>query len=415
MINWAMNMYIRNLKSINIPVLLGASIMLSMSMGMRQSLGVFMPELTKDIGISVSEFTMAIAIQNLSWGFLQPLVGAWAGQFGFKKLMLFGSLIYTFGLIMLATAHHLVWVTMGAGLMIGLSLACTGSAMALAVSTRGAPLEIRSTILGLVSSIGSLGAMIAAPIGQSLSQEYGWRFGVYGFIALSLIMLPCAWIAGKVDDFKINTSVGFDAMKPTVVVKSALMHPPFLIMTVAYFVCGMQLVFLTTHLPTYLSICGMDPMLSAKALGMIGGFNALGSLFFGWAGGKYNKMLLLGGIYILRSLGLAAFFYISPTPTNTLVFAAFMGFLWLGVAPLVTGAIIETFGLKWQAMLSGLAFMSHQLGSFIGALGGGLIFDHWGSYNLAIEIGVTVGLLAGVSQCISALTWPQTPAKFASA
>ncbi len=410
-----MFMYIKNLKSINLPVLLGASIMLSMSMGMRQSLGVFMPDLTKDIGITVSEFTMAIAIQNLSWGFLQPLVGAWAGQFGFRKLMLLGAVIYSLGLMMLATAHHITMVTLGAGFMIGFSLACTGSAMALAVSTKGAPLEIRSTILGLVSSIGSLGAMIAAPIGQSLSQEFGWRFGVYGFIALSLVMLPCAWMAGRVDDIKLKPQAGFDTMKPTVVIKSALMHPPFLVMTIAYFVCGMQLVFLTTHLPTYLAICGMDPMLSAKALGMIGGFNALGSLFFGWAGGRYNKMLLLGGIYILRSLGLAAFFYVSPTPTNTLFFAAFMGFLWLGVAPLVTGAIIETFGLKWQAMLSGLAFMSHQLGSFLGALGGGLIFDHWGSYNFAIEIGVTVGLVAGVSQCISALTWPKTPAKFATA
>jgi predicted MFS family arabinose efflux permease len=164
----------------------------------------------------------------------------------------------------------------------------------------------------------------------------------------------------------------------------------------------MQLVFLTTHLPSYLAICGMDPMLSAQALGMIGGFNVLGSLFFGWAGGHWNKLVLLGGIYIARSLALAAYFVVPPTPTSTLVFAALMGFTWLGVVPLVTGWITDTFGLRWQAMLGGVAFVSHQLGSFAGALGGGLIFDMAGNYNTAWQAGVALGLAAGIVQAGSA-------------
>jgi predicted MFS family arabinose efflux permease len=186
-------------------------------------------------------------------------------------------------------------------------------------------------------------------------------------------------------------------------------------MTCAYFVCGMQLIFITTHLPSYLAICGMDPMLSAQTLGVIGGFNVLGSLFFGWAGGRWNKLALLGAIYITRSLVLAWYFMLPPSPSTTLLFGALMGFLWLGVGPLVAGAVAEMFGLQWQAMIQGLAFMSHQLGSFLGAYGGGLIYDALGSYTLAWRIGVALGLAAGFIQMAFALLRPTRPPLVAAA
>jgi MFS family permease len=180
-------------------------------------------------------------------------------------------------------------------------------------------------------------------------------------------------------------------------------------MSGAYFVCGMQLLFITTHLPSYLAICGMDPMLSAEALSVIAVFNVAGSLFFGWAGGRWPKLVLLGGIYATRSLVLGWYFLAPPTPASTLVFAALMGFLWLGVGPLVAGAVIEMFGLRWQAMIQGLAFMSHQFGSFVGAYGGGLLYDTLGSYTLAWRIGVAVGLAAGIVQVAFALLRPTEP------
>ena len=188
--------------------------------------------------------------------------------------------------------------------------------------------------------------------------------------------------------------------------RQAVRSKPFVVMSAAHFVCGLQLVFITTHLPTYLSICGMDPMLGAQALGMIGGFNVLGSLFFGWAGGRFNKMLLLGLIYTLRSLVLAGYFITAPTPASTLVFAGMMGFLWLGVVPLVAGSVAELFGLRWQAMIQGLAFFSHQIGSFLGALGGGLLYDALGSDELAWRLGVAMGLAAGAMQIAVALRRP---------
>lgn len=387
-----------------LPILVGASVLLSLSMGVRQSLGIFMPPLTRDVGISVADFTLAIAVQNLAWGFLQPFAGAWAARVGYRPLMLGGALFYIAGLVLLALAQGFVSVTIGAGVLIGAALSCTGSALTMAVATRSVPAALRSSMLGIVSAAGSLGALLSAPIGQSLAQSFGWRAGVLGFIALALFMLPAAWYAGRADAIPLPPRVPGQAEQTArEALGVALRHLPFVVLTVAYFVCGMQLVFLTTHLPSYLEICGMDPMLAAQSLGVIGGFNMLGSLFFGWAGGRWNKLALLGSIYILRSLALAWYFVAAPTPTGTLVFAAIMGFLWLGVAPLVAGWIADTFGLRWQAMLGGVAFVSHQFGSFVGAFGGGLIYDALGSYDMAWKAGVALGLSAGIVQALFAL------------
>jgi predicted MFS family arabinose efflux permease len=297
----------------------------------------------------------------------------------------------------------MVAVTLGAGVAIGAALACCGSALAMAVSARAVPPAQRSLVLGIVSAVGSIGALVAAPIGQALSQAYGWRAGAIGFFALALVMLPAAWVAGRADAIEVPPETGLDRQGAGAALRQAAGNLPFVVLTIAFSVCGLQLVFLTTHLPAYLAICGMDPMLSAQALGMIGGFNVLGSLFFGWAGGRANKLALLGGIYVARSLMLAWYFMSPPTPLNTLVFAAVMGFLWLGVAPLVTGWIVETFGLRWQAMLGGVAFVGHQVGSFFGAFGGGLIFDAFGSYTAAWQGGVAFGLAAGIVQAAVAL------------
>ena len=394
-----------------LPILIGTSIMLTLSMGLRQSLGIFMQPLTHDIGISVSDFTFAIAVQNLAWGFLQPLAGALTVRFGFRMIMVAGAAAYIAGLVLMATAHGLLSVMIGGGLLIGVSLACTAAAIAMSVAARAVPEAVRSTVLGLVSGAGSLGALISAPIGQMLNADYGWRVGLAGFVVLAIAMIPAAWFAGRVDGVPLPKSSGSDIGNNSAgaAVRLAFGNASFVVMTCAYFVCGMQLVFLTTHLPSYLAICGMDPMLSAQTLGMIGGFNVLGSIFFGWAGQRWSKLALLGGIYILRSIALAWYFTLPPTPATTLLFGAIMGFLWMGVGPLVAGAVAEMFGLKWQAMIQGLAFMSHQLGSFLGAFGGGLLYDSLGSYTMAWRIGVALGLAGGVVQVAFALIRPPAP------
>jgi predicted MFS family arabinose efflux permease len=401
---------LRNLKPAA-PILVGAAVMLSLSMGLRQSLGLFVQPATHDLSIAVSDFTLALAIQNLAWGFLQPVAGAVAGRTGFRTVMMAGVVLYLAGLLTMATAQGFPGILIGAGVLIGTSLACTASAIGLSVASRSVSAEIRSTVLGMVSAAGSLGALVSAPIGQTLATEYGWRAGLFAFFALACIMLPAAWIAGRVDRTSLPPSpLGAVAEKSmAAALRTAMGNSSFLVMAGAYFVCGLQLVFLTTHLPSYLLLCGMDPMLSAQALGVIGGCNVIGSLFFGWAGGRWSKQGLLGCIYITRSLVLAWYFTFPPTPATTLIFAALMGLLWLGVAPLVAGAVAEMFGLRWQSMIQGVAFMSHQLGSFVGAYGGGAIYDALGSYDLAWKLGVGMGLTAGTIQLIASL--PRPPGK----
>lgn len=394
-----------------LPILIGASIMLTLSMGLRQSLGIFMQPLTHDIHLSISDFTLALAVQNLAWGFLQPLAGAMTTRYGFRPIMIAGSFMYIAGLVLMATANGLVAVMIGAGVLIGTSLACTAAAIAMSVAARAVPAMVRSTVLGIVSGAGSLGALLSAPLGQMLNEGFGWRVGLAGFVVMSVLMIPAAWYAGRVDAVPLPKPATDEIVDATAMIaaKTAFGNASFVVMTCAYLVCGMQLVFLTTHLPSYLAICGLDPMLSAQTLGMIGGFNVLGSLFFGWAGQRWNKLALLGGIYVLRSLALAWYFTLPATPASTLLFGAIMGFLWMGVGPLVAGAVAEMFGLRWQAMIQGLAFMSHQIGSFLGAYGGGVLYDALGSYTMAWRIGVALGLAGGIVQVAFALIRPSQP------
>ena len=397
----------RALPSPIVIIIASAAVMLSLGMGVRQSLGLLMQPLTRDIAITVSEFTLAIAVQNLVWGITQPFAGAMVVRHGFRPIMLAGAALYAAGLLMLALAQGRWSVLFGAGALIGTSLSCAASAIAMSVASRVVSPAKRSMTLGVLSAAGSVGALVTAPVAQLLITTYGWRAGALCFFVLALVMIPAAWLAGEVDRMAppdgrgaIDGNSAFDALR------LAAREPSFVLMSCAYFVCGMQLIFITTHLPAYLEICGMDPMLSAKALGVIGGFNVLGSLFFGWAGGRWNKLALLGVIYVLRSLVVSWYILTPPTPASTLVFSALIGFLWLGVGPLVAGAVADLFGLKWQAMLQGIAFMGHQLGSFAGAFGGGILYDSLGSYDLAWRLGVGIGLAAGLMQISFALVRP---------
>jgi MFS family permease len=191
-----------------LPILIGVSAMMSIGMGLRQSLGIFLQPLTHDIGISVSEFTLAVAAQNLTWGFLQPVAGALTVRFGFRPVMVIGVLLSVMGLAAIASAHGLLNILIGAGVLIGISLACTAAAIGNSVAARAVSAASRSTVLGIVSAAGSLGTLLAAPTGQLLQQGYGWRAGILGFAILACIAVPAAWIAGRVDKVPIEPHSG---------------------------------------------------------------------------------------------------------------------------------------------------------------------------------------------------------------
>ena len=213
-----------------LPVLIGASVMLSLAMGLRQSLGIFVPPLTRDIGISVGDFTIAVAVQNLTWGVLQPFAGALAVRTGFRPLMVGGALLYLIGLVLLATSHGLWAVVLGAGVLIGMAMASTGTAMAMAAASSAVNVQVRSLVLGCVSACGSLGAMIAAPLGQSIASEWGWRMGVAAFVVLALVMLPAAWFAGRSDTSRQAPTRAQPELSGRQALMGALRHPPFVVM-----------------------------------------------------------------------------------------------------------------------------------------------------------------------------------------
>src|SRR5215472_14197518 len=375
-------------------ILVGAAVLLSLGMGLRQSLGLFLTPVTRDLALTAADFTLAVAVQNIVWGASQAFVGALADRFGLRITMLAGAVIYVAGLVVMATARGAAGLVMS-GAMIGVALSCTASSLVMTAVARSVPEERRSKTLGIVSAAGSLGTLMVPVTTQSILAGHAWQVGAVFFVLLAALMLPSGFLAGGADRMR-GRGGGKTTMRA--MLGQAARHRPFLVMSGAYFVCGLNLVFLTTHLPTYLAICGQDPMLSAEAIAVIGGMNCVGSLTAGWLGARYPKHILLGLLYILRAGVFTAYFMMPPTPASTLVFAAAIGMLWLSVAPLVSGLVAEMFGTRYMATLLGVAFVMHQLGSSLGAWGGGLIFDITGSYDRAWQIGVLIGLTAGIVQ-----------------
>jgi MFS family permease len=378
-------------------ILVGAAVLLTLGMGIRQSLGLFLTPVTRDLALTAADFTLAVAVQNIVWGLSQAPVGAIADRFGLRSTMVAGAAMYVLGLGVMAAAGG-VPALIASGVLIGVALSCTASSLALTATARAVPEQRRSKVLGIVSAAGSLGTLLIPLTTQALLAHHAWQVGVLFFLVLAVAMLPAGFCAGGTDALP-----GMGAPRTTMrqMIGQAARHRPFLVMSGAYFVCGLNLVFLTTHLPTYLAICGQDPMLSAEALAVIGGMNCIGSLLAGWLGGRYPKHVLLGLLYILRALVFTAYFVMPPTPSSTLIFAAAMGMLWLSVAPLVSGLVAEMFGTRYMATLLGIAFVMHQVGSSLGAWGGGLIFDMTGSYDRAWQTGVLIGFGAGAMQILA--------------
>jgi predicted MFS family arabinose efflux permease len=377
-------------------ILIGTALLLTLGMGIRQSFGLFLTPVTRDLGVSAADFTLALAVQNMVWGLSQALVGALADRFGLRIMMMAGAVIYVVGLAIMAGAQGLPALIVSGGL-VGVALSCTATSLAMTACVRAVSPARRSAMLGVVSAAGALGTLVVPLATQALLAKEPWQIGIVGFALLALAMLPAAFLAGGADRIPEHGATATMSMRG--VLGEAVRNRPFVVMSIAYFVCGLNLVFLTTHLPAYLAICGQDPMLSAEALAVIGGVSGIGSLLTGWLGGRYPKHILLGLLYILRSLMIAAYFVLPPTPTSTLLFAAAMGLLWWpGLAPLIGGLVAEIFGTRYMATLLGVSFVVHQVGSSLGAWGGGVIFDLFGSYDHAWQIGTLIGFAAGVVQ-----------------
>jgi len=373
-------------------LLLLSGAIISLCMGLRQSLGLYMRPMTMDLGISAATFGFAIALQNIVWGVSQPLVGALADKYGARPVLIGTALLYAAGLAMMIFANSFPGALHVAGFLAGIGTAGTGFGVLLGTITRATPPEQRSQRVGLVAAAGSLGTFFMAPFGQFMIDSFGWRAAMLSFAAIAgsvvLLSLP---IREQPPAGGLATKSG---QKLGDALREAMSHRGYVFMTLAFFACGFQLVFLTTHLPAYLMICGIAPGIAASSLALIGLFNTIGTYVFGLLGAKYSQKHLLALIYLLRTAFIAIFLLLPVSAGTTLVFASAMGFLWLGVTPLVTGIIGRVFGLAHFNMLFGLAFLSHQVGSFLGAWMGGLVFDRFGSYNFAWGALIVIGVAA---------------------
>jgi MFS family permease len=383
-------------RSNTLPILIAASVMMSLAMGMRQCLGLFLPPMTQGLALSASDFTFAIAVQNIVWGLAQAPLGAVGDRWGLRPVMFLGSVAYV-GAMAIMTATTGIWVLVLAQTLIGVGIAATGSSLAMTATARAASPERRSVILGIVGAFSSVGTLVIAPALQALLAVWDWRWGGVLFVLLALAMVPAAVITGRVDRIPQPQIRRVSARQAVGV---ALRNRRFVVLCGTHFVCGLQLIFINTHLPNYLAICGQNAMLSATALAIIGGVNIAGCLLAGWMGQRHPKNILLGLTYLGRSLVLTLYFWFPPTPVSTIVFAAAMGMLWLGVIPLVSGYVADLFGTANMATLLGVSFVIHQMGSVIGAWGGGMIFDMFGNYDLAWRTGVMIGVAAGLVQIL---------------
>jgi predicted MFS family arabinose efflux permease len=363
---------------------------ISICIGLRQTLGLYMRPMTLDAGVSAAAFGFSIALQNIVWGISQPFVGAIADRWGARPVVMVFSLIYAAGLVLMIYSGTLPAALELSGFLIGLGTAGCSFGVLIGTVSRATPPETRIQTVGLVSAAGSLGTFLIAPYGQGLISGFGWQWALVGYAVLAASMLLLAIplreqpIAGTVSS---KQKLG-DA------VREAAGHRGFLFMTLAFFACGFQLVFLTTHLPAYLQVCGIAPGVSATALALIGLFNTAGTYIFGLLGARYNQRRLLALIYLLRTTFICVFLLVPVSAASTLVFASAMGFLWLGVTPLIAGIIGRVFGLTHFNTLYGMVFLSHQVGSFFGAWMGGVVFDRAGNYDFAWGALIVVGATA---------------------
>ena len=388
------------------PVLIAGCIILMLGFAVRASFGVFQIPIAAEFGWARSEFSLAIAIQNLAWGIGQPLFGAVAERFGDRKAIVLGALMYAGGLVLSSFATT-PFSMQALEVLVGFGIAGTGFGVILAVVGRAAAPEHRSMALGIATAAGSAGQVIGAPSAEILLGFLPWQ-GVFilfaGVILASLFALPFLRSPTVATRAELEESLG------TVLVR-AFRDPSYTLIFLGFFSCGYQLAFITAHFPAMVTeMCGTpDPggmlaglgisttsALGAVAIAVIGLANIAGTVTAGWLGKRYTKKYLLAGIYTGRTIAAAVFILLPITPASVLIFSLVMGALWLATVPLTSGLVAHIYGLRYMGTLYGFVFLSHQIGGFLGVWLGGRMYDLTGDYTLVWWIGVGVGAFSAI-------------------
>jgi MFS family permease len=370
-------------------VLACGGLILMLALGTRQSFGLFLRPMSLDLGWGREAFSFAIALQNLVWGLAMPFAGAIADRYGAGRVLAAGGVFYGLGLWAMAHSSDPLAFDVAAGLLVGLGLACTGFGVVLAVVARAFPPQSRSLAVGIAGACGSFGQFAMLPWGQALISGYGWLTALVVLGAMAFLMIPLgAALAGR------NRAADESAQSIGAALAEAAAHRGFWLLTASFFVCGFQTIFVMTHLPAYLVDQGLTPTQGMAALAVLGLFNIFGSYGAGALGARHSKKWLLTWIYAIRAVAIAVFITTPLTAAGMYLFAAVLGFTWLGTVPLTNSLVGQIFGVKYLSTLFSIAFLGHQLGAFIGAWAGGAIFDLTGSYQPVWLASIALSVLA---------------------
>ena len=364
-------------------MLMGSAIILALSLGVRHAFGLYLVPMSHEFGWGHNVFSLAIAMQNLIWGAVQPITGAFADKYGSKIVVAAGGALYALGLLLMAVSSTGWLLNLSAGLILGLALSATSFPILLSAVGRAAHPSKRSLAMGIASAAGSFGQFIMLPTTLLLLQNLGWKGALVVSAILMTLLIPLAWTlkAPMYTDPNAATTKPQPALTFKQILVIAKNHKPFWFLSLGFFVCGFQVVFIGIHLPGYLIDHGFNATTGTIFLALVGLFNIIGTYTAGWLGGKYSKPNLLMWLYGLRGLAIIAFLLLPLSTWTIYGFGVIMGLLWLSTVPLTNGIVANMFGVKYLTMLSGIVFFTHQVGSFLGGWLGGLNHDLTGNYN----------------------------------
>lgn len=379
-------------------VLIFGSLMVTLSMGIRHGFGLFNMPITSANGWGRETFALAIALQNLIWGFAQPVAGALADRYGPFKIMILGGFLYAVGLIGMALTNDPLLFHLAGGLSIGIGLAATTYSVVYGIIGRNVSPQKRVWAMGVTAAAGSFGQFLMMPLEQGLITSFGANEALIYLGLMASLMIPIAFFLRETG-FAPNQA-GDQTVRQAF--NEAIGNRNFRFLMMGYFVCGFQVVFISVHLAPYLKDMALQypeingASVATTALALIGLFNVIGTYYAGVLGARYPKRFLLSAIYLSRSFAIAIFLLLPLSSISTYVFAAVMGVLWLSTIPLTNAIVAQIFGVKYLTMLSGVVFFSHQLGSFCGAYFGGYLYDLTGSYQIVWGIAMALGVFAGL-------------------
>ncbi|MHA6161493.1 MULTISPECIES: MFS transporter [Pseudomonas] len=376
-------------------VLLGAALILALSLGVRHGFGLFLAPMSADFGWGREVFAFAIALQNLIWGLAQPFSGALADRLGAAKVVIIGGILYATGLVLMGMADSIWSLSLSAGLLIGIGLSGTSFSVILGVVGRAVPPEKRSMAMGIASAAGSFGQFAMLPGTLGLIQWLGWSAAL---LVLGLMVALIVPLVGLLRDNPMPAHGADQSLGQAL--REACSHSGFWLLALGFFVCGFQVVFIGVHLPAYLVDQHLPAITGTTVLALVGLFNIVGTYTAGWLGGRMSKPRLLTALYLLRAVVIVLFLWAPVTQVSAYLFGIAMGLLWLSTVPLTNGTVATLFGVRNLSMLGGIVFLFHQLGAFLGGWLGGVVYDQTGSYDLVWQISILLSLLA------AALNWP---------